>query len=106
MADLQAAQAERRATMQALAERFEGSVQRVVDSVSTTAAQVHATAADLVTNAAATDREAGSVKEASQQTAAQVQTIQPGQSYSVTVRPGQESEVFDAFTPFYHGISF
>ncbi|MFO1030545.1 MAG: hypothetical protein U1F60_05675 [Planctomycetota bacterium] len=27
------------------------------------------------------------------------------QSYSVTVRPGQESEVFDAFTPFYQGIS-
>jgi methyl-accepting chemotaxis protein len=69
------AAAQRKAEMMQLADRFQESVGRVVDTVSAASSQLEAAASQLTMNAASTQELSGAVASASEQTSANVQGV-------------------------------
>jgi methyl-accepting chemotaxis protein len=69
------AEAERRSTMQALADSFESSVGGVVTNVTSAATQMQSTAQAMSANAEQTNHQAGTVAAAAEETTASVQTV-------------------------------
>ncbi|HTH15310.1 MAG TPA: methyl-accepting chemotaxis protein [Magnetospirillum sp.] len=67
--------AEKRATMQAMADRFEERVKGMVVAVSSAATELQATSQQLSATAEETSRQAGVVSTASEQTSSNVQTV-------------------------------
>jgi methyl-accepting chemotaxis protein len=81
------AAAERKAEMLRLADRFQESVGRVVDTVSAASSQLEAAAAQLTMNAASTQDLSGTVASASEQTSVNVQGVAAAsEQLSSTVR--------------------
>ncbi len=81
------AAAQRKAEMLRLADRFQESVGRVVDTVSSASAQLEAAAAQLTMNAASTQDLSGTVASASEQTSVNVQGVAAAsEQLSSTVR--------------------
>jgi len=68
-------EAERKASMAALAQRFEASVKGVVDSVGAAAARMQAVATSMVGTAEQTSQQAGASSAAAEQTSTNVQTV-------------------------------
>lgn len=66
---------ERHQKMQTMADNFENSVGKVVQSVSTAATEMHTSAEEMVTTADRTNSQAGSVASASEEASTNVQTV-------------------------------
>ncbi|WP_372394373.1 CHASE3 domain-containing protein [Azospirillum sp. HJ39] len=69
------AEAERKASMAALAQSFEASVKSVVESVATASTRMQSVATSMVGTAEQTSRQAGASAAAAEQTSANVQTV-------------------------------